>query len=557
MIDAAPAVPDDEAVQFIEGRSTMQHTSGITRRHMLGMLGRTLGGAAMYHGMASLGFAQESTFKGPLQLDGAPKGTHVVVLGAGMAGLSAAYELRNAGYQVTVLEYNGRAGGRSWSIRGGDRYTELGGAEQVCRFAKGEYVNPGPWRIPYHHHGMLDYARRLNVPLEPFIQVNYNAYLHSSSAFGGKPQRYRTVQADYNGHVAELLAKATNAGRLDEAITREEKEKLLESLASFGGLNKDLLYAKGLRSSERRGFDVPPGGGLMARAQYSTPVARNELIGSGLWESLAVAHEYEFQTSIFQPRGGMDQIALALYRQVKQHVQFHARVTKIDQDARGVTVTVEDARHPGQGTRQVKADWCVCTIPLSILSQVDVTAGPELLAAIGAVPYAAAFKAGLQFRRRFWEQDEGIFGGISYTDLPINRICYPSSDFNKPGPSVVLGAYMFGPNAFEFSAMDTQDRLREVVRQGGQLHAQYEREFDNGVTVGWHRVPWINGCMGMWTEQARARHYDNLCAIDNRLVLAGEHASFIGGWQEGAVLSAHDAITRLHAKIKATTGRTA
>ncbi|WBS02088.1 NAD(P)/FAD-dependent oxidoreductase [Pseudoduganella sp. SL102] len=537
----------------------MQDTSGrgASRRQVLAMLGKTLGGAAMYHGMASLGFAQPSTFSGPLRLDGAPKGSHVLVLGAGMAGLSAAYELRNAGYQVTVLEYNGRAGGRSWSIRGGDRYTELGGAEQVCHFAKGEYVNPGPWRIPYHHHAMLDYARRLNVPLEPFIQVNYNAYLHSTAAFGGQPQRYRTVQADYHGHVAELLAKAANAGRLDGDITAEEKDKLLESLASFGGLNKDKLYAKGFPSSDRRGFDVAPGGGLMPRAQYSAPGDRATLIHSGLWEHLAVAHQYEFQSSIFQPKHGMDQIALALYRQVRQHVQFHAKVTKIDQDARGVTVTVEDARHPGQGIRQVKGDWCVCTIPLSILSQVDVTAGPDLLAAIGAVPYAAAFKAGLQFRRRFWEQDEGIYGGISYTDQPIGRICYPPSNFQARGPAVLLGAYMFGPNAFEFSAMDTEERLREVVRQGGQIHAQYEKEFDNGITVGWHRVPWINGCLAMWTEQARAQHYDKLCAIDNRLVLAGEHASFIGGWQEGAVLSAHDAITRLHAKARATTGKAA
>lgn len=526
--------------------------TGVSRRQMLATLGKALGGTAMYHAMTSLGFAQASTYNGPLQLDGAPQGASVLVLGAGIAGLVAAYELRQAGYHVTVLEFNGRAGGRSWSIRGGDRYTELGGAEQTCHFAKEEYVNPGPWRLPYHHYGMLDYARRFNVPLEPFIQVNYNAYLHSSSAYGGKPQRYRAVQADYNGHVAELLAKAANGGRLDGDISHEEKERLLESLASFGGLDKDLLYAKGPISSERRGYDVPPGGGLMPRAQYSMPGQRGELLSSRLWEHLAVAHQYEFQTSIFQPRHGMDQIALAVYQQVKPLVQFHAKVTAIDQDERGVTVTVEDARQPGQGVRTVKADWCVCTIPLSILSQVDVKAGADMLAAIEAVPYAAAFKAGLQFKRRFWEQDEGIYGGITYTDQPINRICYPAANFNVRGPAVLLGAYMFGPNAFEFSAMNTDERLREVVRQGAEVHPQYEREFDNGVTVGWHRVPWINGCMAMWADGARARHYDNLCAIDNRLVLAGEHASFIGGWQEGAVLSAHDAITRLHAKAKAT-----
>ena len=91
-----------------------------------------------------------------------------------MAGMTAAYELRKAGYKVQVLEYNPRAGGRNWSLRGGDPYTELGGFKQTCGFAKDLYINPGPWRIPYHHHGMIDYCRMLKVPLEPFVQVNYN-----------------------------------------------------------------------------------------------------------------------------------------------------------------------------------------------------------------------------------------------------------------------------------------------------------------------------------------------------------------------------------------------
>ena len=115
--------------------------------------------------------------------------------------MAAAYELRKAGYRVQVLEYNNRAGGRCWSLRGGDTYTELGGATQRCEFDAGLYLNPGPWRIPYHHHGLLDYCRRFNVALEPFTQVNYNAWLHSKQAFGGKPQRYRHIQADFNGYV--------------------------------------------------------------------------------------------------------------------------------------------------------------------------------------------------------------------------------------------------------------------------------------------------------------------------------------------------------------------
>ena len=86
---------------------------------------------------------------------------------------------------------------------------------------------------------------------------------------------------------------------------------------------------------------------------------------------------------------------------------------------------------------------------------------------------------------------------------------------------------------------------------GSKLHPQYMKEFDNGVSVAWHRVPWNLGCSGAWTDAMRAEHYKNLCAIDGRIVLAGEHASYIPAWMEGAMLSALDAIQRLHAKAQA------
>jgi monoamine oxidase len=163
-------------------------TPSVSRRELLGLIGRSAGATAMLHAMTALGHAAESTYTGPIDLQGAPSGTKVLVLGAGMAGLVAAYELRKAGYAVEVLEYNERAGGRSWTLRGGDEYTELGGAAQRCEFDRGLYLNPGPWRIPYHHHAMLDYAKRLGVALEPFVQVNHNAYLHAKHAWGGVPQ---------------------------------------------------------------------------------------------------------------------------------------------------------------------------------------------------------------------------------------------------------------------------------------------------------------------------------------------------------------------------------
>src|ERR1700738_1283669 len=275
--------------------------SSSSRRDPERMIGVAAGSTAMYHAMSSLGFAADSPYRGPVDLQGTPKGASVLILGAGIAGMTAAYELRNAGYTVQVLEYNSRAGGRNWTWRGGDRYTELGGATQECRFDKDLYVNPGPWRIPYHHRGMLTYCKRLGVPLEAFVQVNYNAYLHSSRAFGGKPQRYREVKADYTGHVAELLAKATQQNASDATVSKEDREKLLESLREWGALDKNFAYSTSDAGSERRGFMKKRGGGLTGRPVPSDPVGLTDVLHSDLWRGLTAGDELDMQTTLFQP----------------------------------------------------------------------------------------------------------------------------------------------------------------------------------------------------------------------------------------------------------------
>lgn len=516
-----------------------------SRRSLLRMIGITAGNAAMYQAMSSLGLAAESPYRGPVSLQGTPRGASVIILGAGLAGMTAAYELRNAGYQVQVLEFNNRAGGRNWTLRGGDTYTELGGFTQHCEFDKDLYVNPGPWRIPYHHQGVLGYCKRLGVPLEAFVQVNYNAYLHNSQAFGGKPKRYREVKADYQGHVAELLAKATQQKALDVSVSKEDQEKLLESLRGWGVLDKSYAYVSGDASSERRGFQKNPGGGLTAKPIASKPIELADILDARLWQGLASGDVFDMQTTLFQPVGGMGRIGEAFGRELGPLIRYNARVTDIHQDPKGVAVSFEDIGTPGSKLT-ARADWCLCTIPLPILAQIPMNVSAAMAAAIAAVPYASAVKVGLQFKRRFWEEDEQIYGGISYTDLPITNIAYPNTGYHGSGKGVLLGAYMFGLNAMEFTAMNPSDRVQKAVEYGSQIHPQYRQEFDNGIAVAWHRSPFTMGCAGTWSSDSRARHYDDLCQIDQRIVLAGEHASYIGGWQEGAVTSALDAIERLH-----------
>jgi monoamine oxidase len=524
------------------------NNTGMSRRSLLHMIGTVAGSSAMYMAMNELGYAGESTFKGPIKLSQPPPGTSVLILGAGIAGMVSAMEMRAAGYKVTVLEYNNRPGGRNWTLYGGDTYTELGGATQHVGFDPGQYINPGPWRLPYHHQGILYYANKLNVALEPFTQVNFNAYVHNTKAFGGKPKRYREIQADFNGHVAELLAKSTRQNALDQTVTKEDREILLMALKGWGALDSNYEYKKGEASSNKRGYDVDPGGGLNSVAVPSEPMALSELMTSHLWTAINAAQGFETQSAIFQPKGGMGQIGKAFGVALDGLIQYNAKVIDIHQDAKGVTATYIDSRTGGE-KRTATADYCICTIPASVLSQIPMNVGGPMRAAIDQLPYQAALKVGLQMKRRFWEEDDQIYGGMTYTDQPNAMIGYPMWDYFSKGKGVLLGAYTFGKNAFLAAAKSPEDRIKDALDAGQNIHPQYKENFETGVAVAWHRVPWTLGCAGGWTEEMRDKHYNNMCAVDGRIVLAGEHASRIPAWQEGAVTSAIDAMTRLHQRV--------
>ena len=489
-----------------------------TRRQLLTRIGVTAGSVAMYQAMTQLGHAAGTDFTSPPVLSGGKAGSSVLVLGAGLAGMLAAYELRKAGYSVRILEFQNRSGGRNISLRGGDRLVELGGATQNVQFASGNYINPGPWRIPYHHHAILYYCKQFGVALEPFIEVNHNSWLHNSASFGGAPQRYRDVMTDFNGYTAELLAKAIDQNKLDQPVSPDEKHALLAAMSGWGLLDGKYDYVKSNLVSTRRGYTREPGGGPNGAPSPSDLLGRGDLMQSGLWRWLSFNMNYEVQTTMFQ------------------HVH---------QDQSGITVGYSDNNHGG-AMRQARADYCVCTIPLSILSQLDVQVGPKMRNAIAAVPYASSVKVGLEFKRRFWEEDEAIYGGISFTDQPISQISYPSHGYFSQGPAVLLGAYMFGAPAYDFAGLEPGERVRRALAQGSVLHKQYQEEFSNGVGVAWSRMPWSLGCCGTWSEESRRQHYKNLTAMDGRVVLAGEHASYVGCWQEGALLSSLSAVTQLH-----------
>src|SRR5260370_26138474 len=150
---------------------------------------------------------------------GTGHGTKVVVLGAGVAGLSAAYELGQAGYDVTVLEARDRVGGRNWTIRAGAKLEMNDGRRQVCEFDPDLYWNCGPARIPSHHQAVLGYCRELGVPLEVEVNMSRGALLLNPAANGGKPIEMRQAINDARGEISQLLGKALDSGALDPQLT--------------------------------------------------------------------------------------------------------------------------------------------------------------------------------------------------------------------------------------------------------------------------------------------------------------------------------------------------
>ena len=507
----------------------------MTRRQLISMIGAVAGAGASYKAMAQLGMnssvATASRIPGTTR---ARQGESVLVLGGGVAGMSAALELSRVGYKVTLLEHNKRPGGRCWSIRGGDTITELGGATQTCEFDQGQYLNPGPWRIPYDHRNLLSYVREFGIALETQVQVSHNTLVHNTRVNGGKPVRVGTVGSSFSGAVSELLAKSSKQGALDQLVSKEDQEKLLEAMRSWGQLESDYSYRGGRKDDY-----------LMS----AKPLAREELLNSGFWAQMRLADDYH--DVLMQPVGGMDRVAYAMYGATKDMVRLNSRVVSIRQNSKKVSVSYVDA-DTGANQQTVEADWCVCAMPLTVLSQMEIQVGEKAAAGIRGVSYSPAIKIGLQMKRRFWEDDERIYGGITYTDLPIRQISYPTAGMGSKDKGVLLGAYVIGnAAAYEFTALTPQERVKWAVKFGAQIHPQYEQEFDNGVAVGWHRQPWIMGCSAAWSNDLRAKHYENLRQIDGRIVFAGDHLSDLVAWQEGALISSLDAVTRLHARALA------
>jgi len=181
----------------------------LTRRQFLQTTTAAGGYSAGFLMMQSLGLAGAA--KSEASMIDAPsaigKGTKVIILGGGVAGLSSAYELGKLGYNCTLLEVRDRPGGRNWSVRRGTKIELNDHPLQTCEWDEGHYQNFGPARLPSIHGTILSYCRELGVELEVEVNSSRSSFLQNDNANGGKPVVQRQAINDTRGHISELLEK--------------------------------------------------------------------------------------------------------------------------------------------------------------------------------------------------------------------------------------------------------------------------------------------------------------------------------------------------------------
>ena len=514
--------------------------SKVSRRDFLQLAGSVGGSTAAYRAAVALGLMSSAHADLP-QIAALKKSKKVLILGAGISGLTAAYELSRRGYEVQVLEASFRAGGRNLTVRHGSRIDETG-FPQVCQFDDDPdlYFNCGPARIPGCHQNLLHYCQELDIELSPFINDNRNAWVQDDAMFGGKPIRAREYFNDTRGFVAELMAKSMKPTDLTGPMTADDWERLRDYLQNFGELDPQFRYIgtsrSGLASHDYTAPDV-----------LKTPLSPSELLKSKFMLIMSFGETDEQAAMMMEPVGGMDKVVDGFMRKVGHLVQLESQVQRVwVRDQGGVEVTY---RRNGEHLT-ARADYVLSCIPMHLLAGVEHNFPSAYSSGLTAIPRGKLFKIGFQMKERFWER-EGIYGGISWTLQDIQQLWYPAHGIHRK-KGVVLGAYTFSPNAGEkFARLPPAERFKLAIAQGAKIHPDYASHVETGVSIAWHQMNHMLGCAAQWDEKLYEQWFKKLQAPVGNFYMVGDQVSYHPGWQEGAIASAHHAIADIDARSRA------
>ena len=456
---------------------------------------------------------QDPTWMRAIIRDGLPgraaRPARVLVLGAGMAGLVTATELLRAGHEVEVVEARMRVGGRVETLR--------------APFSAGLYGEAGAMRIPTQHHLVLDYVARAGLKTQPFVMQNPAAW----SVLLGQRRRLGEALHAQEQPIGPLWEQTLQ--RYRALLTQGGRAAWPQIAAALQPLSlRDWLLQEGWTSEQIELF------GMLAGFETLLYGAALEFVREAL---LGLKDETVFI------EGGMDQLPASFLPALQGRIRYGTAVSALGQDSQGVTVQVQ--RLGGRDT--LRADYAVVTLPFSVLRHVEWLQPPSLpkQRALRNLHYEAAVKIFFEARRRFWEEDDGIHGGASITDLAIRSTYYPQHGV-ETRRGVFIGSYCHGQDALRWGSLEPTERLRQALDNIEEIHPGARQEIEGGASKVWMNDPFAGGAYAFFQAHQEAALHDSIVAPEGRYHFAGEHCSLTHRWIQGAVESGLRVAAEIH-----------
>jgi monoamine oxidase len=199
------------------------------------------------------------------------------------------------------------------------------------------------------------------------------------------------------------------------------------------------------------------------------------------------------------------------------------------------------------GRFEARGDYAIITVPFPVLRHVEVLKpfSRAKQRAIRQLHYDASAKIFFQTRRRFWEQDEGIFGGGTVTDLAIRNLYY--TDYGREtGRGILLVSYTWSEDAQRWGSLLPHERIEQAIENVAVIHPQIRDEFETGACHMWHDDPFAGGAFALFDPGQQTLLHEEIVKPESRIHFAGEHASLYHAWIQGAFESGLRAAIAIH-----------
>lgn len=463
---------------------------------------------------------------------------HVIVVGGGLAGLSAAYELQRCGYAYTLLE------AESDYLGGRIRTIPLG--EYNGKTLLGE---AGAMRIPNAHTKLLNLVNELGLATRPVNDAYDNGYAYLRGTFARKNDIDTIAPAfDLGGEIVgrppESLWRQVMSdvlGRLSPSQRQqlfEDRPRCQEVLAMDKQSLLELLEKQGLNADEIE---------LIASSMALEP-----LLDSAATEHLREELSHTWCSGFVEICGGMYQLPAALAARLVNPPLMGCAVIRIERRESGRRTRVLFTKNGRE--EEIEGDLVVCTVPCPVMDniQFDPPLHSAKRRAIRQVRYESAHKILAVTQYRFWETEHQLYGGSSCSDLPTGMTYYPSDNPQRDpdvsqSPGVILASYTWGAAARRLGALSEASLARLVPLCMSDLHNTSFKQgmFKSVHAWNWDNHHWSGGGFAMFSPGQHARLFSDLVSNDGPIYFAGEHTSLQHSWMQGALESAHRVVASI------------